>query len=64
MAKDNDIIRFLKDKLSQINKITSLSSEDQVRIECLWTDILQELVTYGNTTILKNFRYRLAMEHE
>ena len=64
MTKDNDIIRFLKDKLSQIKKITSLGSGDQITIECLWTDIIQEIIVYGNTTILKNFHYELVMEVE
>jgi hypothetical protein len=59
----DEIIEQLQNKLSQIEKIIGLSSMHQVRIECLWTDVLQELVTYGNTTILKNFRYRLVMEH-
>jgi hypothetical protein len=59
----HEILEQLQNKLSQIEKIIGSSSMHQVRIECLWT-VLQELVTYGNTTILKNFRYRLVMEYE
>lgn len=60
----DEILEQLQNKLSQIEKIIGSSSMRQVRIECLWTDFLQELVTYGNTTILKNFQYELTMEHE
>jgi hypothetical protein len=61
-------INFSKDKdilsASFEVRLKNLTSAEQVVAECEWTDHLQRLVDFGNTAILKNFRYRLEMEEE
>ena len=57
----NNIVTNLEHKLSQIYK---LGATDQITIECIWTDVLRELLTYGNVSILKNFHYELVTERD
>lgn len=42
----------------------NLSHAERIQLEGAWTDIMIELLRFGNIDILKSFRYRLEMEQE
>jgi hypothetical protein len=44
------------------SKIRKSIAIEQVMLETKWTDGLQELVDYGNSNVLKNFKLRLEMD--
>lgn len=41
-----------------------LTPAEQIIMEAEWTEDLLHLVRLGNTSVLKNFRYLLAMDEE
>jgi hypothetical protein len=43
-------------------KIRKLTEVEQFTLNGQWTEYLQTLIDYGNTYLLKGFRYRLIME--
>jgi len=60
----NEILSDLENKgFSEIvNKIKKLIATDQLNLELGWTDLLQDLVNYGNNHLLKSFRLWLDLE--
>ena len=40
----------------------SLEGVKRIQLEQQWTDAILELLSYGNSNVLKSFQYRLQME--
>ena len=59
-----EILSDLKNKgfYKIVHKIKKLIATDQLNLELGWTDLLQDLIDYGNKYLLKSFQLRLVME--
>ncbi len=57
-----DILDAMVDFQSKYTIQGSISEAKQIAKDCEWTNILMEIVEYGNEHVLSSHKYRIEME--
>jgi hypothetical protein len=58
------VIHIIDKELKQLFKVEQNRVVSEILLENRWTDFLQTLVDFGNTSFLRNFQFRLEMEEQ
>jgi hypothetical protein len=62
LSKRRSCFDYILLQFNELNITQPDSKAKQVILECKWTDLLQRLIDFGNSYILKSFHLRLEME--
>jgi hypothetical protein len=58
------VIHIIDKELKQLFKVEQNRVVSEILLENRWTDFLQTLVDFGNTSFLRNLQFRLEMEEQ
>ena len=60
----NRILSKIVSCYERAKKRKDLSSAEQITLELDWTDLMLELLSFGNSRVMRSIRYRLREQEE